>query len=237
MSAHASIDYLEWESDFFALSTAKLSFADSVSLLPDESELSCFQLIQAKIPAHRLDVIDCVSASGFRLVEGEVDFVLPIDIAADSTMTPFFSCRPAVESDIAMLREAASEVFRYSRFRAPWYQPDDSGRFYALWVEKAVLGTFDHQCLILEDEKGHPLGFVTLRTLDEHLARIGLLAVWPGSAGKGIGLELMRAAKHWCATQGLNRLYVATQMGNIAALRLYIRSGASINGTEYWFYR
>lgn len=237
MSARASIDYLEWESDFFALSTAKLSFSDSVSLLPDESELSRFQLIQAKIPAHRLDVIDNVSSSGFRLVEGEVDFVLPIDAAVDGVLTPLFSCRSATESDVAILRGVASEVFRHSRFRTPWYQPDDSSRFYALWVEKAILGTFDHQCLILEDEKSCPLGFVTLRALNDHQARIGLLAVWPGCNGKGVGLELMKAAKHWCATQGKNRLYVATQMGNIAALRLYIRSGASINGTEYWFYR
>lgn len=237
MSARASIDYLEWESDFFALSTAKLSFSDSVSLLPDESELSRFQLVQAKIPAHRLDVIDNVSLSGFRLVEGEVDFVLPIDAVGNSTFASLFSCRPATENDVAMLRGVASEVFRHSRFRAPWYQPNDSGRFYALWAEKAVLGTFDHQCLIIEDEKGCSLGFVTLRALDAHQARIGLLAVWPGCNRKSIGLELMKAAKHWCATRGKNRLYVATQMGNIAALRLYIRSGASIKGTEYWFYR
>ena len=68
MPARASIDYLEWESDFFALSTAKLSFADSVSLLPDESELSRFQLVQTKIPSHRIDVIDSISSSGFQLV-------------------------------------------------------------------------------------------------------------------------------------------------------------------------
>ncbi|MDR0805278.1 MAG: dTDP-4-amino-4,6-dideoxy-D-galactose acyltransferase [Enterobacteriaceae bacterium] len=247
MSVRASIDYLAWESEFFALSTAKLNIADSaVALscdelscddLPTADELNRFQLVQAKVPAQRLDVIDALSASGFQLVEGEVDFTLPVDLTAKPAPVSAFSCRPAHESDIAGLRDVASAVFRQSRFRAPWYQPSDSGHFYALWAEKAVLGTFDHQCLLLDDEKGRPQGFVTLRTIDEQQARIGLLAVWRGCGNKGVGLELMKAATSWCAERGLNRLCVATQAGNLAALRLYIRSGASINSTAYWFYR
>ncbi|SFD34508.1 dTDP-4-amino-4,6-dideoxy-D-galactose acyltransferase [Pragia fontium] len=237
MSARASIDCLEWESEFFALSTAKLSFVESVTTLPDEDVLGQFQLVQAKVPAQRLDVVDALSRAGFQLVEGEVDFILSIDLAIENALAPTFSCRLAAESDIPALRNTALDVFSLSRFRAPWYQPGDSGRFYALWVEKAVLGTFDHQCLILEDEQGNPQGFVTLRHLDEQQARIGLLAVWPGCGNKGVGLELMKAAKRWCAERGLNRLYVATQMGNMAALRLYVRSGASIHGTAYWLYR
>lgn len=237
MSVLASIDLLAWESEFFALTTAKLNFSSSEAQPVNITELASFQRVQAKIPADQAGLIDELSALGFRLVEGEVDFSLSVNNATDLTPKLKYSCRLATEHDIPLLKSVASDVFRHSRFRAPWYHPDDSSRFYALWVEKAVLGTFDHQCLLLEDESANPLGFVTLRATDDQQARIGLLAVWPECGSKGIGIELMKVAKRWCAEQGLMSLSVATQMGNIAALRLYIRSGASIHSTAYWLYR
>lgn len=236
MSVRASIDLLEWESDFFTLPTARLNFSESAPLLNGE-RLADFSLVQAKVPANQVNIIDELSALDFHFVEGEVDFSLAVDRGADLTPELRFSCRLATENDIPQLRAVASDIFRHSRFRAPWYQPDDSSRFYALWIEKAVLGTFDRQCLLLEDAQGKPLGFVTLRAIDESQGRIGLLGVWPEGGNKGIGLELMKVAKRWCAEQGLKRLCVATQMGNLAALRLYIRSGASISSTAYWLYR
>ncbi|MBK5074899.1 dTDP-4-amino-4,6-dideoxy-D-galactose acyltransferase [Budviciaceae bacterium CWB-B4] len=237
MSVHANIEPLEWESDFFSLSTAKLNFNQLAVTPLDVQALSGFQLVQAKVPASRGDWIDTLNALDFQLVEGEVDFTASLDAVTDGSPDLLFTCRVATEQDVPALRAVASEVFRQSRFRAPWYQKSDSGRFYALWVEKAVSGTFDHSCLILEDKEGHPQGFVTLRDIGDSQGRIGLLAVWPGCSNKGVGLELMKIAKSWCVARKLNHLCVATQMGNLAALRLYIRSGASINSTAYWLYR
>ncbi|WP_159567398.1 dTDP-4-amino-4,6-dideoxy-D-galactose acyltransferase [Budvicia diplopodorum] len=237
MSVRASIDSLAWESEFFALPTAKLNFANPEAQPIGIDELAHFKLVQAKIPASQIELIDELSALDFHLVEGEVDFILPVNEANDLKPELNYSTRLATEHDIARLRAVASDVFQHSRFRTPWYQPDDSSRFYALWVEKAVLGTFDRQCLLLEDERGNTLGFVTLRSTDELQGRIGLLAVWPEYNNKGIGIELMKVAKRWCAEQGLKSLLVATQMGNVAALRLYIRSGASIHSTAYWLYK
>ncbi|GKX57290.1 TDP-fucosamine acetyltransferase [Leminorella grimontii] len=236
MSVFANIDELAWESEFFSLSSAKLNFSSEAPLL-EAASLSRYQRVQAKVPAERSDIIDGLNTLGFRLVEGEVDFSLTLDDVLIAESDSRYSCRLAVEEDIPALRDAASAAFSQSRFRTPWYQEGDSGRFYALWAEKAVLGTFDRCCLIVEDEAGQPLGFVTLRELDEQQARIGLLAAWPGRGRRGAGLALMNAAKRWCVQKELKTLYVATQMGNIAALRLYIRSGASIHSTAYWLYR
>lgn len=47
----------------------------------------------------------------------------------------------------------------------------------------------------------------------------------------------MTAAIAECRQQGMQRLRVATQVGNIAALRLYQRQGAVIESTAYWLYR
>ncbi|WP_199636442.1 dTDP-4-amino-4,6-dideoxy-D-galactose acyltransferase [Serratia sp. PAMC26656] len=235
MHVRASIEPLAWETEFFALNSAKLHFSTAAPVLA-EADLNAYTLVQAKIPAHQTAWADGLVRLGFQLVEGEVDLVLNIgtECASSQRVLPQ-AVRPAVPADIPALRAAAAKVFTASRFRAPWYDVHDSGRFYAMWIEKAVLGTFDHQCLLALDEAGQPEGFVSLRDIGGQEARIGLLAAFPGAAGKGIGSRLMTAAMAECRSQ--QRLRVATQFGNIAALRLYQRQGAAIESTSYWLYR
>lgn len=230
----AIIEPLRWESEFFQIDSGKLNFSPSApALMPDA--LRAFTLTQARIAADNLVAADALADLGFRLVEGEVDLSLSLEQATVVTSLPRW--REAALDDIPVLRDAASRVFALSRFRSPWYQPEDSGRFYAQWVENAVRGTFDHYCLLAEDAAGNPQGWVTLRRVDDTDARIGLLGVWPDVTVRGIGSSLMALAETWCRQQGLIRLRVATQVGNVAALRLYLRRGATIESTAYWLYR
>lgn len=73
--------------------------------------------------------LDALQQLGFSLVEGEVDLALPVNNVGDS------GAEVAQETDIPALRQLASAAFAQSRFRAPWYAPDASGRFYAQWIE------------------------------------------------------------------------------------------------------
>ncbi|SPW26490.1 TDP-fucosamine acetyltransferase [Edwardsiella tarda] len=180
MSVHANIEPLAWESAFFALHTGRLSFCDQASPL-QAAACDAYQLVQAKVPADDLACCDALYALGFRLAEGEVDFVLSPQAAAPSGRQ-----RPAQADDCLWLRALAREAFALSRFRTPWYQPQDSGRFYAEWVEKAVYGTFDHACLLALDDTGAPQGFVTLR----HWTRARLASVYWRSIVRRHGVAL-----------------------------------------------
>ncbi|EOI5721720.1 dTDP-4-amino-4,6-dideoxy-D-galactose acyltransferase [Cronobacter dublinensis] len=227
MPVHASIEPLEWESQFFGIDSAIVRFSDTAAAL-DVAQLDVWSRVQAKVPAARSDLLDGLLSLGFQLVEGEVDFALPLTSAAPADDVQAIT---ATLDDIPLLRDAAAQAFAMSRFRAPWYAPDASGRFYAQWVENAVKGAFDHECLILRTPQGALRGFVTLRQINEQEARIGLLA------GRGAGEALMQAARQWCVARGLYTLRVATQAGNRAALRRYIASGGNIESTAYWLYR
>ncbi|MBJ7223086.1 MULTISPECIES: dTDP-4-amino-4,6-dideoxy-D-galactose acyltransferase [unclassified Brenneria] len=230
----ATIEPLSWESEFFTLTSGKLNFSSSAPVLTSAA-LDRYALTQAKIPADNLALADALAAFGFRLVEGEVDLCLSLDDAAATAES--LHPREAGRADIPLLRQAASQVFALSRFRSPWYQPADSGRFYAQWIENAVLGTFDNLCLLVENQAGQPQGWVTIRQLGGGEARLGLLGVFPGVAARGVGTQLMAVAERWCRQQGIQRLWVATQVGNVAALRLYLRRGARVESTAYWLYR
>ncbi|MCU6217070.1 dTDP-4-amino-4,6-dideoxy-D-galactose acyltransferase [Enterobacter bugandensis] len=225
MSAlHGVLESLEWESAFFARPSAIVRWHENASAL-QEVDFSAWQRVQAKIPADRADLLDALQQHGFQLVEGEVDLSITL------TRHDASGAEIATEQDISVLRQMAAQAFAQSRFRTPWYAPDDSGRFYAQWVENAVKGTFDHVCLIFRAANGQIQGFVSLRKLNEREARIGLLA------GRGMGEKLMQAALHWAQLQQVETLRVATQVGNTAALKRYIASGANIDATAYWLYR
>lgn len=231
-SLRVVLEPLVWESEFFRLKSARLT-PDTAATGITIQALDDYALVQAKVDASETHTLDALSALGFRLAEGETDICVTVT-PQDNALA---AGRLAIPEDIADVTAIARQAFRLSRFRAPWYQPDDSARFYAMWAEKAVLGTFDHLCLWIDDEQGNGLGFVTLRRLSEDEVRIGLLAVRPECQGQGAGKKLMAAAKKWCAEQGVSRLYVATQTGNLAALNLYLASGGKVARTAYWLYR
>jgi dTDP-4-amino-4,6-dideoxy-D-galactose acyltransferase len=229
---HGQLDYLQWESEFFFQPTAKLTL-DSAWPLLTRKALSAYPLVQVKVPAADSSSLDALYYLGFQLVEGEIDFALNVPDAA----IPVTSCQLAVAQDIVRVSQLAGSAFQLSRFRAPWYQPRDAGRFYALWAEKAILGTFDSHCLLLNAPDGQLLGFVTLRADENHSARIGLLAVQPQATGRGIGKQLIHAAWQWCREHNIAQLKVATQTGNIAALNLYRTCGGVLTHSAYWLYR
>ena len=221
---HATLVPLEWENQLFSINSSIVSFAETAPLLT-EALLAEWSRVQAKVPAHRTDWLDALQSLDFKLVEGEVDMELNIQ-----TQTVKSAVVAAQPEEIPGLRETAARVFKQSRFRPPWYQKHDSEHFYAKWVENAVLSRFDNQCLLLKDDC-KIRGFVTLRQLNETEARIGLLA------GPGAGSELLTAAQFWGQQRRLQTLLVATQMSNRAALRCYIRNGATIKNTAFWLYR
>lgn len=221
---HAMLEPLNWENQFFGVNSSLVRISADAEPLT-QSRLNSWSRVQAKIPAHRTDWLDSLQALGFQFVEGEVDLCLPVE--QQHAVADF---KVAGVEHIDVLREQAAGVFQQSRFRAPWYQPHDSGHFYAQWVENAVHGTFDNQCLLLK-QADVIQGFVTLRQLNTQEARIGLLA------GRGMGNALMAAAQSWCQQRGLTTLRIATQVSNRAALRLYIQCGATIDSTAFWLYR
>lgn len=221
---HGVLEPLEWESQFFGIPSAVVRFRDAAPALT-AADFAAWQRVQAKIPAADADCLDALQQMGFQLVEGEVDLKIAIAPQAPS------AAERATEQDIPVLRQMAARAFAQSRFRAPWYAADDSGRFYAQWIENAVKGTFDHECLVFRAPDGEIQAFVSLRQLNDSEARIGLLA------GRGMGDKLMHAAAYWAAARQLSTLRVATQMGNTAALKRYIASGANVDTTAYWLYR
>lgn len=230
MPVSVSIKPLDWESAFFQRRSGLIELDGEAPL--SDSLFAAYDIVQAKVLSQQTAELDALTEWGFRLVEGEAEFVLGIPSHGRPA-----GIRIARKEHIPLLREVASGAFAQSRFRAPWYQPGDSGRFYAQWIENAVLAIFDHQCLLAVSDQGEIQGFVSLRELPDGNARIGLLATLPQAQGLGVGQRMLEAAADWCRARRLTRLRVTTQLGNLPALRLYHRCGGVIERTAWWLYR
>ncbi|SFN51496.1 dTDP-4-amino-4,6-dideoxy-D-galactose acyltransferase [Izhakiella capsodis] len=228
MHVTARIEPLNWESEFFGLHCGRLLLEGDIALaaLPMDD----YQLIQAKVSAERSAELDALGDVGFRLVEGEMDFAFSSDCAIRPD-----GIKIARSENIPALSAVAGQLFVQSRFRQPWFKPEDSGRFYARWIENAVRGIYDHQCLLALNETGEIAGFVSLRRLDDGSARVGLLAAL--TPGQGTGKRLVSAALDWARAQRLTTLRVATQISNLAAMRLYTRCGGVPESAAWWLYR
>lgn len=108
---------------------------------------------------------------------------------------------------------------------------------YGTWIENAVHARFDHVCLVRTDQMNKVIGFITTRWLSDSEARIGLFAVARHSRKAGLGSELFDHAKKFCITSDKKKLFVATQISNVTALRFYQRRGGMVVSTSYWYYR
>ncbi|MGL4860274.1 MAG: dTDP-4-amino-4,6-dideoxy-D-galactose acyltransferase [Enterobacteriaceae bacterium] len=238
MCVRGNMTPLEWENDFFSVASARLTL-DPHGEVVTQALLNAYPLVQAKLATSETQARDQLASLGFVLAEGEID--LQLSLTPGNTMAEECGEQPlwqqAQQQHIGALRTVAEQVFTLSRFRPPWYQAQDNGRLYTEWVHKAVLGTYDHCCLLAIDEQGVMEGFVTLRHGEPGEARVGLLAVCPEHHGKGIGTKLIGIATHWCRQHQINQVRIATQISNIQALRLYIRCGALPVSSSYWFYR
>ena len=238
-----------WESDFFAMEIAKLQFNENIqtALLQDRTALlqnqsavlqnqsavfGDFDLVQCKVTADQIEPIRQLQQLGFQFVEGEADFCLPVVAIKDEEV----ELEIAESADIAELETLFGEAFLNSRFRQPWFNAEQNRTFYRTWIRKAVLGQFDHLCLLQKDSEGRIQGSVSLRSLDADNARGGLLAVAEHARGKGVAKRLMQSAVSWSARQQHKQLWIATQTGNQAAINLYQKQGR-IERISYWFYR
>ena len=218
-----------WESDFFGrmIGTVHGITPEALPSLDD------YRLLQARVSAQDISLQQNLQQLGFRLVEGEITFLLDL-----AKKTPYqTACQPATTQDLSELKALFGSAFPHSRFRAPWFSAEENQRFYQTWIENAVKGSFDDLCLIKRTQNHQLQGGVSLRLLAENVAQIGLLAVAPEFRRTGVGQQLLKAAVDWAISQQADQLKIVTQLHNLAAIQLYQQAGAKVHAIHYWFYR
>jgi dTDP-4-amino-4,6-dideoxy-D-galactose acyltransferase len=169
-----------------------------------------------------------------RLVDRKVTYRMEAD--ALPTRHPSEAVTPyAPDMPQADLERLAIEAGKFSRFRV---DPGiDAGKFaelYTQWLRKSLTREIADEVLVVA-EAGRVRGLVTT-ALSGGAGKIGLVAVDEASRGRGLGRQLVEAAKRWFAARGAAFADVVTQQDNVAACRLYETCGFRVHQVQHVYH-
>lgn len=182
--------------------------------------------------------IAALQSSGFELVD--IRLTLSAQFEAPPTLGEFDSIRfrLADERDLDQLLPIAGASFGQSRFYVDQrFGHDKATGMFHIWLRKSFADETG-AAVVMAERNEAAVGFVTC-----HLHKppgegnIGLVGVAESARGMGCAGGMIQFAAHWFAGQGVNHLNVVTQGRNVAAQRLYQRSGFVTRSVELWFHK
>jgi dTDP-4-amino-4,6-dideoxy-D-galactose acyltransferase len=137
------------------------------------------------------------------------------------------SVREGRQSDKDAAVQIASRAYRLDRFHAETvFSVSDADRLHGEWAASCFSGRADAN--FVAEIGGEVVGFCSCILPEEGNSGAGwidMLAVSPELRRRGIGKNLVRAARRYFGTKGMERVALCTQSRNLPALNLYIRSG------------
>jgi ribosomal protein S18 acetylase RimI-like enzyme len=138
---------------------------------------------------------------------------------------------------IDALRRISDDLYTQSRYYFDsHFDRGKVNELYNTWVEKAVLGTFDHLCYCVFHD-GVPVGFATFRDTGSGTANIGLVGVSEKYKGLGLGKKMIGNLISESAGRGFTHITTVTQGRNLWAQRLYQSAGFKTKAVQLWYHK
>lgn len=226
------IDYLNWDSHFFKLKIGKavLSHVDEkmVAKIINEKESEGYDVVYLFTSTIDSKADAAILKAGGLLADQKVTYTR--DISADKTTDSSFKIRNYDGLLTPALLKLALQSGHESRFNKDARLQPKFELLYKIWIEKSLSGEMAN-CILAYEEENTIKGFVTLKK-EGAAGQIGLIAVSPELHGKGIGKALMASSENWYISQKIKTARVVTQKNNVAACKLYEKSGYYIEKTE-----
>ena len=235
-----TISYLPvpWDSDFFGFKVGRI-VTPTIKISELEVLLSKFKLVGFRL------VYLIISPSPDNNYMLAPDY-LPIDIKItykfvykkNSTqrqhtkygIEEYLSPDPAPE-----LMDLALAAGAYSRFKLdPNFAPGKYESLYSTWLKKSLDKRMASHTFVFRDNT-KIAGFITLKISGES-GTIGLIAVDARYRGKGIGRALINSTIEFLGEKGIPVCFVATQLANSEACKLYESCGFVANLSETYYH-
>lgn len=239
-------EHLKWDSDFLSRKCFKLftvlydkedvqTLTAAITSFKDHLVQDGFSYGFIDIPAEDIFLIQCLTRTGFQLVETRLHFFKD---NLTSYQEERFPVRKAMKEDI----EAVAEVSRssrneYDRLHADFNFPDElADEYLGVYAKAAVNGFCD--MVLVPAEAGLPVAsFLAISHVKEdagklntRLVRIVLTAVGP--ANKGWHRKLVSETVHYAKNMGAAYVLMTTQATNRAVFRTCEKLGFKLGGTS-----
>lgn len=217
--AYHPLSEVPWDSEFFGLKIGRGTLTGPQDWKAWEAEAQRFDLVYVFAEGEGDDgelPPDASLADVKVIYRRSLDEAFP---APDASIGPYTDSRP--DEDMYAL---AIHSGLFSRYKTdPRFPAGSFERMYRLWMEKSVSGELARVVLCCREGK-RPIGMFTLQIKGDE-AVIGLVAVHPSFAGRGIGRALMQAVLYYAREHHCTSISVATQEANAPACSFYRKMG------------
>ncbi|OGT08898.1 MAG: hypothetical protein A2X78_03795 [Gammaproteobacteria bacterium GWE2_37_16] len=133
------------------------------------------------------------------------------------------------------LEKLAMEAGKYSHFKTdPQFPPLLFRKMYKKWITNSINGKISKHVLVYKKNR-RIAGLITLGEKDGR-GDIGLLAVDAAFRGQGIGYKLITAAQKQFLQDNYQHSQVVTQLGNVAACRIYEKTDYVVEKIENFYH-
>ncbi len=230
---------LEWDTQFFGRRIAQLT-ADQLDTTATAAALAWCSDQQIDGLYLLCDLADTPSIrqaelNGFQLMDLRHTLAWSGAGATISAVESTPGVRLAAAQDIDKLAAIARVSHHDSRFYAdPQFSRDQCDALYATWIEQSCAGYAD--MVFVSGAVGAPQGYISCHRTAPSSGKIGLLAIDAAARGRGLAIQLIRAAQRWFIQHGLVDVTVVTQGRNVPAQRLYQRCGFVTRSQQLWYH-
>ncbi len=205
----------------------------------DFCRLEQVRLLIARCPTRDLPAAQAMERNGFNLMDTLVYFRRDLvkQPLLESVGIPI---RLAIVEDVDAVGEIARQAFRGypGHYHAdPRLDRSACDDLYVDWARRSCSEPEAADVMLIAEQDGVPVGFLTLKCLDQETADGRLYAVLPQTQGRGIGKGLLVEGMHWCREHGLLGMVISTQITNLASQVSWARVGFIPHESFYTFHK
>ena len=233
-------DILEWDTAFFGFPVARIrgdvltrKRVRQIDTWCQRTGVRCLYFLAR---ADDADTSRLAENNDFRLVDIRMTFVHKAPNAIRN-IECVASVRHARSEDIRPLQDIVRESYHDTRFFFDTNFPRHLVEsLYETWIKRSYEGYAD--AVLVAEIDGAPIGYITCHVNEEsRTGKIGLVGVSSQARGQGVGQALVLSTLEWFSTQGMEKIQVVTQGRNVAAQRLYERSGFLTQSVQLWYHK
>lgn len=231
----------EWDSSFFNFNIAeiKVNYLDKYVI----DELNDFiideniTLTMGLLNSDDSESVILAESNNFHFADIRMTLEKKLFQLEEINLNKSFQVNLAEKKHIPDIQKMSTFFYKQSRyFFDRNFQSKKIVEFYKGWIEKAVLGLFDDECICIFDKKS-PVGFCTIKYLSSNSATIGLFGISKKYQKMGLSNYLLKNVNNILFEKGIKSLSVVTQGRNIAALKSYQRAGFVSELTQLWYHK
>ena len=234
-----------WDSEILGINTTKISvfvkkYQKSVvdkllTVLHNKAVENNIQLIFTRINLNNIFLIQHLLSQNYFLA----DILISLNkIEERESVVDIKQPSNLIIEDVKMeYEEKLVDITRSAYIYSHYYTDtlihfEKAEKIYIEWIKNSLRG-YANKILVAKQNK-HIVGYITCKVIPIGKSRYGLIdliAVRKSYQQKDIGLHLILSALKWFSNH-VRTVYVATQAQNIAAIRLYEKTGFRIVSSE-----